>query len=59
MVAAFDDAEFARHPLLVRGYIGPEALGAESATGVRYLTDPRVVDRHRVGDRGERSGDAT
>ncbi|MGB8383261.1 MAG: proline--tRNA ligase [Dermatophilaceae bacterium] len=43
VVAAFDDAEFARYPLLVRGYIGPEALGAESATGIRYLTDPRVV----------------
>jgi len=41
-VAVFDDAEFARHPGLVRGYIGPQALGAESATRVRYLTDPRV-----------------
>ncbi|HOF64793.1 MAG TPA: YbaK/EbsC family protein, partial [Dermatophilaceae bacterium] len=42
VVAAFDEAEFAKHPGLVRGYIGPQALGTESATGVRYLTDPRI-----------------
>ena len=44
----FTDAEFAAHPGLVRGYIGPEALGADperaSATGIRYLTDPRVSE---------------
>ena len=47
----FTDAEFAAYPGLVRGYIGPEALGAAtdadgkppSATGIRYLTDPRVA----------------
>jgi prolyl-tRNA synthetase len=27
----------------VRGYIGPEALGERSASGIRYLVDPRVV----------------
>ncbi|MDQ0423832.1 MULTISPECIES: proline--tRNA ligase [Cellulomonas] len=44
------DADFAAHPELVRGYIGPRALGpnvpvAEGAerTAVRYLLDPRVV----------------
>ena len=42
-VEAFDDADFARHPALVRGYIGPTALGAHSASGIRYLVDPRVV----------------
>ena len=41
--------DFARHPLLVKGYIGPwspegAVLGEESATGIRYLLDPRVVD---------------
>ncbi len=41
--------DFARHPLLVKGYIGPWSpegalLGEESATGIRYLLDPRVVD---------------
>ncbi|MEI2765748.1 MAG: proline--tRNA ligase [Dermatophilaceae bacterium] len=42
VVAPFDDAAFAAYPGLVRGYIGPRALGVDSATGVRYLTDPRV-----------------
>jgi len=43
------DEDFERHPLLVKGYIGPwsetgPVLGEESATGIRYLLDPRVVD---------------
>ena len=43
------EADFEKHPLLVKGYIGPWSpagaiLGAESATGIRYLLDPRVVD---------------
>jgi prolyl-tRNA synthetase len=42
-VAPMDDVEFAQHPLLVRGYIGPQVLGAESTTGIRYLLDPSVV----------------
>jgi prolyl-tRNA synthetase len=40
-VAPFGDAEFAERPGLVKGYIGPGALGA--GRGVRYLLDPRVV----------------
>ena len=39
----FTDEDFAAHPALVKGYIGPGALGAESASGIRYLADPRVV----------------
>jgi prolyl-tRNA synthetase len=39
----FEEADFARFPALVKGYIGPQALGEESASGVRYLVDPRVV----------------
>jgi prolyl-tRNA synthetase len=35
------EADFARNPFLVKGYIGPKAL---QANGVRYLVDPRVVD---------------
>src|ERR671912_482992 len=31
------------HPALVKGYIGPQVLGAGSASGIRYLVDPRVV----------------
>ncbi|QLD11055.1 proline--tRNA ligase [Microbacterium oleivorans] len=41
--------DFAKNPLLVKGYIGPwspegAVLGEESATGIRYVLDPRVVD---------------
>ncbi len=48
-VEAATEADFAKHPLLVKGYIGPwsptgPVLGEESATGIRYLLDPRVVD---------------
>ncbi len=39
-IALLDDADFAAHPFLVKGYIGP---GAQAAHGVRYLVDPRVV----------------
>jgi prolyl-tRNA synthetase len=42
-VEPFTDADFDAHPGLVRGYIGPRALGEDSATGIRYLVDPRVV----------------
>ena len=38
---------FAKHPALVKGYIGPGALGEESASGIRYLVDPRVVEGTR------------
>jgi prolyl-tRNA synthetase len=43
------EADFAAHPELVKGYIGPRVLGpntgqpAETRTAVRYLLDPRVV----------------
>ncbi|WP_017933978.1 proline--tRNA ligase [Nocardioides sp. Iso805N] len=42
-VAPMTDEELRKHPELVKGYIGPEALGEESRSGVRYLVDPRVV----------------
>ncbi|MGE9808693.1 proline--tRNA ligase [Janibacter sp. G1551] len=42
-VAAFEEKDFAAHPELVKGYIGPGALGEEGTSGVRYLLDPRVV----------------
>ncbi|MGO3147241.1 MAG: proline--tRNA ligase [Leucobacter sp.] len=42
-------ADFAKNPLLVKGYIGPgvaeaPVLGLEGTTGIRYLLDPRVVN---------------
>ncbi|SEC07196.1 prolyl-tRNA synthetase [Paramicrobacterium humi] len=48
-VEAATEEDFAKHPALVKGYIGPwsaegAVLGAESASGVRYLLDPRIVD---------------
>jgi prolyl-tRNA synthetase len=46
-VEAFEATDFAAHPGLVKGYIGPGALGTESSTGIRYLTDPRVVEGTR------------
>ena len=45
--APMDEAEFARHPALVKGYIGPGALGEEGTSGIRYLVDPRVVEGTR------------
>lgn len=46
-VEAATAEDFERNPLLVKGYIGPwspegAVLGEESATGIRYLVDPRV-----------------
>ncbi|GAB3764158.1 proline--tRNA ligase [Microlunatus parietis] len=38
----FGEADFAAHPGLVKGYIGPGALGEQSATKIKYLVDPRV-----------------
>ncbi len=46
-VATATPDDFEANPLLVKGYIGPwsptgAVLGEESATGIRYLVDPRV-----------------
>ncbi|WP_368499554.1 proline--tRNA ligase [Herbiconiux sp. A18JL235] len=48
-IEAATEADFAKHPGLVKGYIGPwsadgAVLGEESSTGIRYVVDPRVVD---------------
>ena len=48
-VEAATEADFAKHPGLVKGYIGPwspdgAVLGEESVTGIRFFVDPRVVD---------------
>ena len=47
-VEAANEEDFAKHPLLVKGYIGPvkdgvQQLGKDAATGIRYLLDPRVA----------------
>jgi len=46
-VVPMDEAELKKHPALVKGYIGPGVLGKESASGIRYLVDPRVVEGTR------------
>jgi prolyl-tRNA synthetase len=48
-VEAATEADFAKNPGLVKGYIGPwsaagPVLGEKSSTGIRFLVDPRVVD---------------
>lgn len=48
-VGPANEADFLPHPGLVKGYIGPwsvegAVLGEDSATGIRYLLDPRVVE---------------
>ncbi|MDQ4053242.1 MAG: proline--tRNA ligase [Actinomycetota bacterium] len=46
-VEAMNEDDLAQHPSLVKGYIGPAALGEKSSSGIRYLTDPRVVEGTR------------
>jgi prolyl-tRNA synthetase len=46
-VEVFNEADFAAHPELVKGYIGPGVLGEKNASGIRYLVDPRVVEGTR------------
>jgi prolyl-tRNA synthetase len=54
----FSDEDFAAHPELVKGYLGPvriasageqaaAVLGEESISKIRYLVDPRVVSGTR------------
>ncbi len=47
-VEAANEEDFAKHPMLVKGYIGPvkdgvQLLGKDAASGIRYLLDPRVA----------------
>ncbi|WGW13100.1 proline--tRNA ligase [Saxibacter everestensis] len=46
------EADLARNPLLVKGYIGPgigeeQLLGIDRASKLRYLVDPRIVEGTR------------
>ena len=43
-VGPFGEEDFALNKHLVKGYIGPGALGADKPAGIRYLIDPRIVD---------------
>jgi prolyl-tRNA synthetase len=46
-VEPMDDEEMKRHPALVKGYIGPAALGLNSESGIRFAVDPRIVEGTR------------
>ena len=46
-VEPMDETEMRKHPNLVKGYIGPGALGEKGTSGIRYLVDPRVVEGTR------------
>ncbi len=41
-VEAFTEEDFTKYPTLVKGYIGPEALGLDKPAGIRFLIDPRI-----------------
>jgi prolyl-tRNA synthetase len=43
-IEPFGEDDFAKNPHLVKGYIGPGALGADKPAGIRYLIDPRIVE---------------
>ncbi|NYG05871.1 prolyl-tRNA synthetase [Phycicoccus badiiscoriae] len=55
-VEAFEEKDFAANPALVKGYIGPGALGSESASKIRYLLDPRVAEGTRWVTGADESG---
>jgi len=42
-IRAFEEDDFAANPALVKGYIGPGALGTTGTSGVEYLLDPRIA----------------
>src|SRR6478735_12832462 len=54
--APFGEDDFTSRPTLARGYIGPGALGEKKPAGVRYLTDPRVVEGTRWVTGADESG---
>ena len=39
----FGEPDFMKYPTLMKGYIGPGALGTANSSGIKYLVDPRVV----------------
>ena len=48
-VEPFGEADFAANPLLVKGYIGPAALGEDSPSGIRLPGRPAGRRRHPLG----------
>jgi len=42
-VRVFEEEDFPKYKDLVKGYIGPQVLGVNSKSKIKYLTDPRIV----------------
>ncbi|MFM1825945.1 MAG: hypothetical protein RLZZ37_580 [Actinomycetota bacterium] len=42
-VRVFEEEDFPKFKDLVKGYIGPQVLGVNSKSKIKYLTDPRIV----------------
>jgi prolyl-tRNA synthetase len=42
-IRAFEEKDFEANPALVKGYIGPGALGLSGSSGIEYLLDPRIA----------------
>src|SRR4029079_615370 len=43
-VEPMDEAEMRKYPTLVKGYIGPGALGEQGTSGIRYVADLRISE---------------
>ena len=43
----FGDEDFARHPVVTKGYMGPGVLGEKNTSRIRFLVDPRIVSGTR------------
>ncbi|MGB7449022.1 MAG: proline--tRNA ligase [Ornithinimicrobium sp.] len=43
-VEPFEEKDFAAHPVLAKGYIGPGALGTQRSSGITYLLDPSIAE---------------
>lgn len=46
-VRVFEDEDFPKFKDFVKGYIGPQVLGINSKSKIKYLTDPRIVNGTR------------
>lgn len=43
-IRPFEDEDFAAHPVLVKGFIGPQVLGQDSQSKIPYFIDPHIVE---------------
>jgi len=43
----FSDTDFTAHRELIKGYVGPQVLGLNGPSKIKYLVDPRIVSGTR------------